>query len=353
MLAILGAAVAQDTLLIHPSDFPSNYFKASFWQEYDSLGYYTAYSNSPTSDQEAYRMYTTDTLTVYGLAVSLTTHKDLRPDLYNSDDFYYSTMDSLTLKDTSYVDVYDYLRLYEADSSTLRPVGEDLKVHIHTTPVTYYLNTGLRRYSEPEIMLPIIPMYERYFTEPVTIADSFYVGRLFHSHRYAGISASGGPLYTTRPVLLSALSKGTHDAYVRIVIRCDTTVGHLHTYDPDYYVWVYRGGNEFCPLLFPILTPEDTTSHSGGDTLSAGSATLTERLTGVMPNPATDKAKVVSSLGIKEVEVYNAAGDLVIRQRADALSLTLDTRGWPAGTYVVRIATPAGIAVKKLVVGRP
>lgn len=219
------------------------------------------------------------------------------------------------------------------------------QVHIHTTPVSYYLNTGLlRKYTYDPI--PIWPVYERYFSEPVTIADSFYVGRLFNTYRV--VQHDPYAMYSCRQTLLAALNNG-NEVYLHSTIHTDTSIGHLHTYQWEYYVWMYTGRDNLCPMLFPILTPEDTTLHHG-DTLSVGSASLLDRLTGVMPNPASGSAKVVSSLGIKEVEVYNAAGDLMLRRQAEGLSHKLDTRDWPSGTYLLRIATPQGTATKKLLV---
>ena len=79
---------------------------------------------------------------------------------------------------------------------------------------------------------------------------------------------------------------------------------------------------------------------------------LLGRLTGVMPNPATETAKVVSSFGLTMVEAFNMAGEKVhtLRLPDAPLTATLDVRRWPSGTYLLRIHTPQGTAVKKLVV---
>ena len=144
-------------------------------------------------------------------------------------------------------------------------------------------------------------------------------------------------------------------------------------------------------FFFPILTPDttaaggDTTNVNPGDTIIAGNDTIAigdtlivcdttiiggdtivtydtilsigqsdmlQRFTGVMPNPAVGVAKVVSSFGMQRVEVYDATGAKVYDSRAAGLSHTLDVDRWPAGTYLVRIHTPQGVAVKRLVVSR-
>ena len=346
---ILSAA-AQDTLYIHPSEWPSNYFKASWWQVYDSLAV-IGFEVAPIEfDERAWRMITEDTLTVYGLAASMSTWEVMEPDRYEIHPELWMN-EVGCIKDTSYDYVYDYLRLYEADPDSLRQVGEELKVHIKHTPVAYYMNTGLKQRFLPSQPLPILPMYECYFSEPVTVADSFYVGRYHQSHRPM-LDTSGHIMqFTTKAVLMHYLTKGTEPfTYTKEAFHGDTTMKHLHMYEPQYYEWMYAP-NTTGPLLFPILTPEDTTQHhGGGDTLSVGSASLVDRLTGVMPNPATVSAKVVSSLGLQQVELYNTAGDLVHSQQASGFSATLDLSPLPSGTYILRIATPAGTAVKKLVV---
>ena len=99
-------------------------------------------------------------------------------------------------------------------------------------------------------------------------------------------------------------------------------------------------------VLFPILTPDTSVGIDTHNPL--------DRLTGVMPNPAAETAKVVSSFGISRIEVYNLAGERVHEQRVPdgSLSATLDLRRLPAGAYVLRIHTPQGVATKKLTVRR-
>ena len=356
VLMAAGVVAAQDTITIHPPEFPDNYFKAGWWQEFDSIGYLEGHIASPNLGEYAYRMFTEDTLTVYGLAAAMSTRELVYPHIYEEDTIEWFRM-MATIKDTSYDYVYDFLRIYEIDTSVpyswcdtaIYPIGEDLKVHIKHTPVSYYLNTGLRRYYTQDQYLPILPVYERYFSEPVTVADSFYVGRKFQSHRLlTEEDPYAGCIYSTKPIELYGLKNCRSEPYVKSAGTCDTSADRRHLNDPQYYVWVkdvsYRN-----PLIFPILTPEDTTRHNG-DTLSIGSVSLLDRLTGVMPNPASGRVKVVSSLGLRQVEVFNAAGDKVHSQTASGLSITLDTSPWPAGTYLVRITTEQGVTTRKLVI---
>ena len=121
----------------------------------------------------------------------------------------------------------------------------------------------------------------------------------------------------------------------------------------DSIHWVRFFEDEMIHILFPILTPlPDTTTND--TTLSAGEPDMLRRYTAVTPNPATGRAKVVSSFGLTLVEAFNAAGEKVHELRLpDApLTATIDVSRWPSGTYILRLHTPQGIATKKLVVSR-
>ena len=73
-----------------------------------------------------------------------------------------------------------------------------------------------------------------------------------------------------------------------------------------------------------------------------------ERYVAVQPNPATDKATVLSSVGLTQVEVFDMAGNRVLRQEVSGLSAKVDVAALPRGTYIVRIHTPMGTTSRKL-----
>ncbi|MBQ6237948.1 MAG: T9SS type A sorting domain-containing protein [Bacteroidales bacterium] len=75
-----------------------------------------------------------------------------------------------------------------------------------------------------------------------------------------------------------------------------------------------------------------------------------DKSTRLMPNPASGSVTVASSFRIAEVELFGLDGRSLLRSKADAMSTTLNLDGLAAGTYIVRIATTAGTAYKKLVV---
>ena len=69
----------------------------------------------------------------------------------------------------------------------------------------------------------------------------------------------------------------------------------------------------------------------------------------LMPNPTDGKVTVYSSHRLHKVELFGSDGKPVAAYEADGHSVTLDLRACPAGTYVVRITTSAGVTNKRLV----
>ena len=88
---------------------------------------------------------------------------------------------------------------------------------------------------------------------------------------------------------------------------------------------------------------QDSTSVLAGENIDSRFVTLT-------PNPACDAVQVMSSLGINSVDVYNLQGLLMAEAKADSITVSISTRNWPTGTYIVVVHTPAGSFSKRLVV---
>ena len=78
--------------------------------------------------------------------------------------------------------------------------------------------------------------------------------------------------------------------------------------------------------------------------------TVVDRYTHLIPNPAHGQVRVLSSFFLNSVEIYTLNGRLVERRSADGITLDLDLSGYTPGIYLVRIVTPKGTALKKLVV---
>ncbi len=69
----------------------------------------------------------------------------------------------------------------------------------------------------------------------------------------------------------------------------------------------------------------------------------------LMPNPTDGKVTVLSSYRLHKVELFGSDGKPVAAYEADGHSATLDLSAYPAGTYVARITTSAGVTNKRLV----
>ena len=344
-LTLLFGAAAQDTItLLGPK---SNYFDNPYW--FLNSGDTTVVMG--TAGNWAFGYTTPDTLTVYGVAAYIGTElgasgtQFLR--LYEQTDTLFDTILMVNLR------------------VHINQLGEDLFVDLNQPP-TYYMTQDLvQRVSYGNyVKNPIFPVYERYFQEPQTVSGLFYVGVYPPSGHVDGVRLYSFKRFYNTPYL--PIPQITHsDSLVRPDIVFP---------EGWYYDSVFCDG---APFIYAILTPGPThvsdTTFAGDtiivrDTIINGNDTiitcdtilgiedlgLLGRLTGVMPNPAAETAKVVSSFGMSRIEAYNMAGERVHEQRVPdgSLSATLDLRRWPAGAYILRIHTPQGIATKKLSVRR-
>ena len=147
LLLMAFPTVAQDT--IHSNILPGNYY-CNYWQTFDTMGNLTNWGAAPTADAEAFRLFSEDTIVVYGIAAAMSTMPLMYPGTCQ--------MHWELYEDTTYKDVMEYLRLYEAETDSLRQIGEDLPVHITVTPVSYYLDLGLVDGTPRHRPLPILPM---------------------------------------------------------------------------------------------------------------------------------------------------------------------------------------------------
>ena len=366
LFALASTATAQDTLLLFG---PKGNYHYNEWPitPGDTMicgGFQGAL---------AYYHYTQDTLKIYGIVASL------EPEILGPYDIGY-------IVDTSLDKVSATLRLYKhTPLDMVYQLGENLFVEMAEPPTYYMKIDAIVEDWGVFVQSPVYAVYERYFDDPVTVTDSFYVG---YDQLYL-YNSSGHPM---NRYVSTIEFKGLHDAVALNVPHMLYSGGY---WDGNPTGWFFMGLHLYYPYLFPILTPLpdttvmacDTLQVSGDtiivrDTLIVGGGTmvvngdtivyydtivhydtiiytvglqdnsLLGRLTGVMPNPAAETAKVVSSFGLTMVEAFNMAGEKVhtLRLPDAPLSATLDVRRWPSGTYLLRIHTPQGTAVKKLIV---
>ena len=347
IVALMSTVVAkaQDTLHISDMRLMTNYHVEHWLDSFDFDEYYKVNTvcfvlkgeSSPPIKQVAYKMHTDDTITVYGLAGGFSSEYRIRRQYYIDHPQY--------MGDTSCENSYIFMRLYEAGNGGLDFIGEEQMVHLNETPVSYYIDLGVMEVPAPWRRVPPIPMYEKYFSTPVTVTDSFYMGLRYRDNiKEAGV------------FLLSVSNIHAPDLYKAMCTR--------YTVNPwtgeHAEGWRYYCQQDPYPFLFPIIAPPDTggsadttfvqDSTQTPDTLGIGVPDLVYRYTAVQPNPATGRVRVTSSFGLGVIEAYDEKGRLAYSTTASGMATTIDVSAWRKGLYLLRIATGAGPTTKKLLV---
>ena len=249
------------------------------------------------------------------------------------------------------------------------------------------------------------PVYERYFTTPQIVHDTFYAG--FTRTNYQ-LSEKDSAWHLIRPHFC-CVNVGYPDQRALDEVVAYLYQDSLQNPAEWYFQRDYNHGRFF---LFPLLTPPDTTNPGdtilnpadtlvilpgdtlviggdtivntgdtvivppggpviiGGDTIAVGpgdtiivspggtpgvglrQTDLLYRYTALQPNPATDKVRITSSFGLSRIEAYDAKGRLVkeLSIPNSQFSTNLDVSSWPRGAYLLRIHTPAGTTTKKLLI---
>lgn len=347
LLALLPALIgwSQDTV----SDIPrEGYFYNTLPNLKEFNGINGANNHGDTCGVVCKRLISPnkEPLKVYGVAAAMITdldHYDFNSILARDsesvalfwEDFYGFFID------TTLDNAYEYVGLYLRSGDSLE-VQQQKRIHRKYDTATYYVRPDptVWAFGNPNF---VYPMYERYFDSVITVSDTFYVGATERSHK--GLTSDINNF--RRHVGLSVVSY-FGSAYNRdyIVFKyCYPEEGSVYwslinqeeDHQEDYYM-----------MIFPILTPEG--SPSGDSTAVVTAADMVSRYVAVQPNPAKEEARVLSSFGLTRIEVYDDKGRQVMAREASGYEATLDVKAWPIGTYILRVATPMGTAVKKLLV---
>ena len=325
---VAGNLSAQD--IVNRFSPSSNYFSES-WPDSSNM-VFTGSMTTMGGDIAAKGFYTTDTLLIYGLASVFIS--PLHDNVQGRFDM--GMYDTAALRQTE-------LRLYRYDPQTIDTMiqeGESLAVREDETPVSYFYDPGVPKGIGQTDMCQPMPVYEQYFSTPQMMRGSFY-GAYLQPVKKDGEAKIPLPLFS--------VGFGYSDGYTHELGQSVAVHRILSDEDGGHSFWSFST----VPYLwytFPILTPDPDTTGTGGDTLAVTQADMVGRYVSVQPNPAVDEARVLSSFGLERIEAYNAEGRLVFKQEATGLEATLDVKGWPRGTYLLRIQTPMGVVTKKLLV---
>ena len=402
---------AQDTLWQKPAPL-GNYFY-NHWL--DTTQRYNIYSTRSSFSHAVAKQFVTnnDTLQVYGIAAMMAyyvslgfTPNDYFPDIMSYIEYHFP-------EDPTFDNCQEYLMLYQyqgGSTLSMQQLGDSLPVHMLHTPISYYFMSNTPPISYMDTIPK--PVYERYFSSPQTVHDTFFVGFTITD---GGFSKVDSIWHEVRPSFscLALDHRSTGLGYNETVL----TYEQLEIDSP--HEWRFINNLYRSYFLFPILTPPDTTVNPidttvnpidtvvnpsdtlvvlPGDTLVIGGDTLVNtgdtvivipgepviiggdtlvvnpgdsiivipggdpgvglqpndliyRYTNVAPNPARNSVRITSSFGISRIEAYDLRGRRIYESpQLSTFSFPLSTIDWPRGTYLLRITTPAGPTTKKLLI---
>ena len=363
LLLALGSVQAQDTLTMGPKAD----YRCPAWFDTTRVMLWDLALNS---NSMAIGGHPHGKLRIYGIAASVMMPGEFFNMLPQVTHFDRPVIDS------SLNNVGGFLRLYDYSDSlgTLTQRGEDLWVGKATTPVNYYLrpnfdslyaNITFNPSAPPDDFA--FPVYERYFSTPQDVTDSFFVGLtdtqyLYEARHYYDDDRPLNDHFSVSVPRFLELGQRTYNKPV--VASQDSSENWNFTSDHIYILY----------YIFPILTPGVNLPDNPIDTtiidttiidttiidttiidttsVGIGDVQLVGRYVSLLPNPATDQVKVLSSFGLRRVEIYNAAGARVRQEELRGYTATLRVDDLPEGAYLIRIHTPAGNTTKKLIVRR-
>jgi hypothetical protein len=125
--------------------------------------------------------------------------------------------------------------------------------------------------------------------------------------------------------------------------------GSTYSYLPVLTGGSHNTRNECQMYFFPIFAETDSTLGNDTTDMSLYNATV-DKYSNVSPNPAKDIVTVQSSFKVKEIEIHNALGQVVLRKQGNQNIETIDISNLQSGAYIVRIKTQRGFANKKILI---
>ena len=204
---------------------------------------------------------------------------------------------------------------------------------------------------------------EYYFSNPVNVNGLFYIveDATNISTRLSYVMFTKD-CYFEYPSLVRTAEDTIETPWMEWVQHPYNNIYYLQT--PEIIFGTYQyWSNGLAPIpntcqmyFFPIFAETDSTLGDGinfdtndSTNMSLYNATV-DRYSNVYPNPASDIVTVQSSFKVKEIEIINALGQVVLRKEGNQNIETLEVNSLEKGTYIVRIKTQRGFANKKLVI---
>jgi hypothetical protein len=204
---------------------------------------------------------------------------------------------------------------------------------------------------------------EYYFSNPVNVNGLFYI-----VEDAANISTRLSYVMFTKdcyfeyPSLVRTAEDTIETPWMEWVQHPYNNIYYLQTPEIIFSTYQYWS-NGLAPIpntcqmyFFPIFAETDSTLGDGinfdtndSTDMSLYNATV-DRYSNVYPNPAKDIVTIQSSFKVKEIEIHNALGQVVLRKEGNQNIETIDVSNLQSGAYIVRIKTQRGFANKKILI---
>ncbi len=270
LVSLACSMQAQDTIRQRFAPL-GNYF-SNHW--IDTSNRYSEFNGSggPYTFAIARQFVTEDTMEVYGIAAMMV-HMYFGHSVWYSDSIVQVYLNNMFPEDPTFNNCEESLLLFQYQGNGGTPVmqqlGDSLHVHYTGTPPTHYMMSSRLPLASIWDTIPH-PIYERYFTTPQTVHDTFYAGFTKSNSKY---DKERGVRYDYRPTF-SCMAFDHHCEGV-LYLTYEDEAAYLRQNYPDSTIdWNFQHySNGVAYYIFPILTPQDTAA-TGGDTLVMGGDTL-------------------------------------------------------------------------------
>ena len=187
-----------------------------------------------------------------------------------------------------------------------------------------------------------------------------------------GTGAADGVLYLTAPAVPAVANFTANATQIPLngsVVFTNTSTG-IAT-GTSLYNWTFQGGT---PGTSSSKNPSAITYHTSGtfnvtlkvtnafgsiNTLvktgyiyvgGVGVDDLSQSGIKVYPNPVKDVLTIESGSGMKQVQIFNVTGQLVLSQQTDSKTITVNTSSLKSGVYFLKVTTDNASFDKKIVV---
>ena len=283
---------------------------------------------------------------IYGLSVGIYG----LPDILNNYDVYttpeWATLDHYII-DTGTVGLCEMIRIYDRRADSIY-IAREAEWCYGVNPVSYYMHpvddrelttstTYFDIFSATLNFVPeYVPVYDIYFDSPFpyTAGDTLYMG--ITTKTWDGYNCRFYRI-PMRLVGYSAFEGSCTQLFhtsININDSIDCVAGPYPMPGPGQFSY-------FNTIMFPII-------NSAPNSIDRP---YNQRVTvNLTPNPAHNETRIETLSELLNIEIYSAAGHPVYSRRHSGHTATIDTRGWPAGVYIVNVLTSVGTGVEKLVI---